>query len=112
MVENKTSSTFCEIISEKLKDKLVEIFVGEMYETLHQADFSYNSPMIICGRLVDGVGDCLILDSFHLNEDHKREFGNIIYINGYNIKAITELNTNGTLKEVLTNSTFYKKVKK
>lgn len=76
--------TYCEVIASKLKNKMVEIYLGDLYETKNYADTDRSLYFMICGKIIDAEGDCLIVDCLYLDEKNKStHLGNVAYINGY-----------------------------
>lgn len=93
--------TYAETIVENLKDKLVQIYFGDSYEETHYDDSSRNIPAVIIGKVIGGAAECIILDCLYLDDNKERRFGNIQYINPYNIQAITEIDGRGTIKDAI-----------
>jgi hypothetical protein len=102
-------STYAEVIAERLRNKIVQIYFGDNYEQTHYDDSTRNVPATIIGKIVDADGDCLIVDSFYLDEKRERKFGNIQYINSYNIYSIIPLDGHGSLKEAIESAHAIKK---
>lgn len=107
--ENKTA-TFSELVSKIYKDKIIEIYFGDIYEQINLADFSPNVFISICGKIIDAHGDCLFIDSYYVDEDKEIKSGNIVTINGYNVKAILEVDGSGQLKDILLSTRSTKKI--
>ena len=95
-----TSQTFTEALVQNLQDKLVEIYVGQQHEQTTYMDAAVNINSVICGKIIGGAGDCLIVDSFYVDNDKRIQSGNIIYLNGYNIVSVNELNGKGSFKDM------------
>ena len=112
LTSESNSSTFAEVISENLKDKFVEVFFGEAFEVLKQADSDRNMFTTICGKLLGATGDVLILNCFYVDDNGISRLGNIVYINGYAIKAISEINACGSLHETFLSTIDSKKIHK
>lgn len=92
--------TYVESLVDFLKDKLVELYVGDQYEQVAYSDNTQNVSSVLVGKIVGGEGDCLIFDSLYRDKiDKKQKHGNIVYINGYNIRAACELNGSGSFRD-------------
>ena len=101
--EGKQKPSYVEVVAELLKGKAVEIFLGDEYEELNQNDFNVKVQTVLCGFLVGALGDCLLVDCIYADaKDKTIKHGNIIMVNGYAIKAITELDGDGTLNHAFT----------
>ena len=96
----KVKYTYAESISILLKDKLVEIHVGDNYELIKFSDTELNFPCIYIGKVVGALDDCLILNGYKIDKKSKtKSFGNYLYINGFSIKCISEVDDNGAIKD-------------
>lgn len=96
--------TYAESIALNLKDKLVQIYFGDVYEETFYADNSVKTPSVLIGKVVGAEGECLILNCFFRNDDGENVLGNVHYLNSINIQAITELDGNGTIKDAISSS--------
>jgi len=94
-----------------LKGKLLEISIGDDYEELVMSDHVKKVNGVIYGFLKDIVDDFIILDCFYINKQNEIKSGNIIYINTWAIKAFTEVNSSGSLNDVLLGSGHTRKIK-
>lgn len=105
--------TFAETISLLYKDKYVEIYFGDVSEQLTLADFSRNIYNVVCGKVIDAYGDMLILDCAFIDDNGETKMqDNMVIVNGFNIKAITELDGTGQLKDVFMNTITSSKIRK
>lgn len=96
----KVKYTYAESISILLKDKLVEIHVGDNYELIKFSDTELNFPCIYIGKVVGALDDCLILNGYKIDKKLKtKSFGNYLYINGFSIKCISEVDDAGAIKD-------------
>lgn len=93
---NKKTSTFAETIAHIFKDKKIEIYLGDQHEQLQKSDSTILINQSILGTVIGAHGDCLIINSLFY-KNNKIHDGNIIFVNGYNIKAISELDNNGSM---------------
>lgn len=104
--------SYVEIVAKYLKDKMVEVYLGDTYEQIQLADYTTIVNSVIVGKIIDAENDCLILDSFFVNKENNQvESGNIQFINGYNIKTISPLDGDGTLNDIFINPKRARKIK-
>lgn len=73
--ENKS---FCEFIGEMLKDKLVEVYMGDKYEEVSTEQITTPYPSVFCGKVIAGYKNCLILNCSYI-KNKKSEVGNIVF---------------------------------
>lgn len=78
--------TFSSEIIKYLKNKSVEVYMGDTFRVLKYSEFDDNKKEVIRGTLIDSSGDLLILEVTDKLSFQK----NIVYINGYSVKAILE----------------------
>ena len=94
--------SYVDSIVKLLKGKLVEIYLGDQFEQVQFADNTSSVNAVMYGIIKDGEGDCLVLDSMHVDKALKIVVhGNVIYINGSNITAISEIDGTGTIKDAI-----------
>lgn len=95
-------ATYVESVAKFLEGKFVEVYTGDQYESVQFADNTTNTNSIMYGVIKSADGDCLVLDSMHYDKSlRKLVHGNIIYLNGLNIHAITEVDGFGTIKDAI-----------
>lgn len=109
--EGRTAS-FSELLTMVCKDKLIEIGFGDIYEQINLSDFSPNVFSVICGKIIDAHGDSLFIDCYYVDNGKLVKSGNIVLINGFNVKYITEVDGNGQLKDILLNVRSTSRIKK
>lgn len=93
-------STYIETVFEMLQDQMVEVYIGDTYESISYADSGKNNYAVIVGRFIDAKGDCMVLNSVH-RKGKILVHGNKIYINGYNIYAIVAMDGHGTIRDAI-----------
>lgn len=103
--------TFAEKINEDLNGKLVEILIGESYEELQLDQISANYPAVIVGKVIDAIGNVLILDCAYI-ENRSFKFGKKIYLNDYNITYLSEVDSKCSLEDLLLRSKDTKQILK
>lgn len=94
-----------------LKGKLLEVSIGDEYEELVMADHVKKVNGVIYGVLQDITGDFFVLNCYHITKEGQLSDGNIVYLNSWNIKAFTEVNSHGCLNDVFLSSSHTHKMK-
>ena len=104
-LKDQQASTFAELISELFKDKYVEIYVGDTYETLNTEQVSMDYPAVFFGKVVSSFKDCLIINSVYVDRLTKEyRLGNFMFINDRSIRALSEVDGIGTLGDMFIRS--------
>ena len=97
--------SFAELVYKLMKDKLVEVYIGDTYEDLKSQDSTMKVNAVICGIVKGAYGDCLILDCAYVEQNSKKIiFGNIVCLNERSIRTLTEVDNNGSLKDTFISS--------
>ena len=96
--------TYAEFIAELFKDKFIEIYLGDAYETISTEQVSSAYPAVFCGRVVGAFRECIILNSVYVNKAKQVQLGNFLFINERAIRALTEIDNNGTIEEMFLRS--------
>jgi len=96
----KNAHTYAESIAILLKDKLVEVHVGDMFETIKLEDHEFNMPCLYVGVVIGALDDCLVLKGYKFDLENKtKKLGNFLFINGFSIKAISEIDGSGSISD-------------
>lgn len=104
---------FSDELINKFRGKILELYIGDQYESLTFNDYSQQQNATIYGRLVDVLDRFLILDCFYVDKKTNQvKTGNIIYINTFQIKAMSEVNDEGSLDDIFLSAKDVAKVKK
>lgn len=105
---NERQKTFAEFIAVLLKDKMVEIYMGDSYEEVSVEQVSMSYPAVFCGKVVGAFKECLVLDSYYVtvnkNKVKEQVSGNLVFINERGIRALTEIDGQGTVNDLFTRS--------
>lgn len=96
----------------KLKGKLLELYIGDQAETINYEDYSVPQNCIIYGKLIEVFDRFIVLDCYYINSAKQICSGNIVYINSFQIRVMTELNDNGSLNDVFLDAKSSEKVRK
>jgi len=80
-----------------IKNKLVEIAIGDEYEQVVNNDANINMQSVVVGYPIEIYGDFIAVKTMFLDDKNVIQRDNLIYINSMQIKLITEINSNGSL---------------
>jgi len=97
------NKTFAEFIAELLKERFVEIYLGDSFEEIKLEQNSVAYPAVFCGKVIGAFKECLIVNSFFPNKGSK-QLGNIIFINERAIRSLKEIDGNGTINDLFIKS--------
>lgn len=104
---------FSDELLTKFKGKMLEIYIGDQCETLTFEEYSVPQNCIIYGRLVDVLDRFIIVDCYYVDKATKQvKSGNFCYINGFQIRAMTEMNDNGSLNDIFLDQRSADKIRK
>lgn len=105
VVNSKGSGkTLAEFLAELYKDKFLEIYVGDSYEEISVDQVSTSYPAVFCGRVVAAYRECLVINCVFTNQANKLQLGNMVCISERAIRALNEVDGNGTLEDMLLRS--------
>lgn len=103
---------FSDELAEKFKGQMVELYIGDQYESLTFEDFSQQQNASIYGKLIDILDRFIILDCFYVDKSGELHTGNMVYINTFQIRAMSAVNDNGSLNDIFLSAKDVAKVKK
>lgn len=112
MSTTKDKTSYIEQVVTFLKGQVVEVYMGEAYEVIKLDQSESQSPQVFIGKVVDGSGDCLVLQTLNVNEANKISCDKLIFIQGYNIYSISPVTDHSVLNDILFKSTDLHKVLK
>lgn len=99
--------TFAEFIAEIFKDKYLEIYMGDSYEETKLEQTSMAYAAVFCGKVMGAYRECLIINSFRTvgsGRNSSRKTGNIVFLNERAIKALREVDGEGTINDLFIKS--------
>jgi len=103
---------FSDELLENFMGKICEIYIGDQAEVLQFEDYSVPQNCIIYGRLVEILDRFVKLDCYFIDKQTKQlRSGNMVFINAFQIRAMTELNSHGTLNDIFLNAKSSEKVR-
>lgn len=86
----------------KLRGKIVELYIGEQSETINYDEISVPQNSSIFGKIIDVLDRFVVLQCLYV-ENREVRLGNKIYINTFQIRAMTELDGHGSLQDIFLN---------
>jgi hypothetical protein len=98
------TKTFAEFIAEVFAGRFIEIYLSDSYEEISMEQISQNYPAVFCGKVISAYRECLVINSVFINQAHKMELGNLMFISERAIKSINEIDGNGTMEDMFLRS--------
>ena|ERR1035437_4971134 len=99
-----SGKTFAEFIVEIFKDKFIEIYVGDAYEDVSTEQISTAYPAVFCGKVVGAYRECLIINCAYVGQNRHLQLGNMMFISERAIRALNEIDGNGTMEDMMLRS--------
>src|SRR5271157_3726461 len=99
-----TGKTFAEFLVVIFKDKFIEIYVGDSYEDVSTEQINTAYPAVFCGKVVAAYRECLIINCAFVAQNRHLELGNLMFINERAIRALNEVDGNGTMEDMMLRS--------
>jgi hypothetical protein len=96
-----------------MKGEIVEIFLGEKYQSLSYSDGDVDENSVIYAKVIDVLDRFVKVHCYYIDpitKDIKDD--NIVYINTFQIRALTVCNGNGSIDDIFLSSRASKKVRK
>lgn len=99
-----SGKTFAEFLAEIFKDKFIEVYVGDSYEDVSTEQISTTYPAVFCGKVVAAYRECLIINCAFVGQNKHLQLGNMMFVNERAIRALNEVDGNGTLEDMMLRS--------
>lgn len=99
-----SGKTFAEFLAEIFKDKFIEVYVGDSYEDISTEQINTTYPAVFCGKVVAAYRECLILNCAYVAQNRHLAMGNMMFVNERAIRALNEVDGNGTLEDMMLRS--------
>ena len=97
---------FSDELLNKFKGKILELYIGDQCETLNFEEYSVPKNCSIFGKLIDVLDRYLILECYYIDSRSKGLRSDLtVYINTFQIRAMTELDGKGSLDDIFTSAT-------
>lgn len=85
--------------------KTIEVYLGDQSETLNFDEYSVPQNCSIFGKLIDVFDRFIILNCYYIDPRTKQlRQGNTLYVNAFQIRAMSEVNDKGSLADVFLHS--------
>jgi hypothetical protein len=101
---NKSGKTFAEFLAELFKDKFVEIYLGDAYETVSTEQISTDYAAVFCGKIVAAYKECLVISAAHIDMNQKMRLGKLVFISERAIRALSPVGEAGILQDLFMKS--------
>jgi hypothetical protein len=100
-----SGKTFAEFLVEIFKDKFIEVYVGDAYEDVSTEQISTTYPAVFCGKLIAAYRECLVINCAFVAQNTKHlQLGNMVFVNERAIRALNEIDGNGTMEDMMLRS--------
>jgi hypothetical protein len=99
-----SGKTFAEFLVEVFQGKLIEVYVGDSYEDVSTEQINTAYPAVFCGKVVAAYRECLVLNCAHVGNNKHLQMGNLVFINERAIRALTPVDGNGILEDMMLRS--------
>lgn len=97
----------------KFKGKILEFYIGDQSETMNYDEVSIPKNCSIFGKLVDVLDRMVVVDCYYIDQTTKQvKSGNKIYLNSFQIRAMTEVDGNGSLADIFLSVNAAAKIRK
>lgn len=113
-----SGKTFAEFLAVLFKDRFIEVYLGDSYEEVSMEQTSTSYPAVLCGKVIAAYRECLVINGAYVSATAKPgkpqqlQLGNLIFINERAIRALTEIDGNGILEDMLFRSRHSLDIKK
>jgi hypothetical protein len=107
-----TLRSFSDELLQKFHGKVCEFYIGDQAETISLEETSIPQNCVIFGRLVDVLDRFIIIDCYYVDGSGKVKSGNLVYLNTFQIRVMSELDGNGSLNDVFLSCRSADKVRK
>lgn len=104
---------FSDELLNKFMGKTIQIYIGDISETLNFDEISIPQNCCIFGKLIDVLDRFIIIDCFYIDQQTKTlKTGCEVYINTFQIRAMSEVNHKGSLNDIFLHINDIKTIRK
>ena len=99
--EDGRTKTFAEFIAVLFKDQLIEIYLGDEYESVSTEQISTTYPAVFCGKVISAYKECLVLSCIYTEGEHKSrvlKMGNLVFVNERAIRGLNQIDGKGNME--------------
>ena len=105
-------ATFAEFIAKLFLNKFIEIYLGDFYEEINTEQISNQYIAVFSGKVIGAYKECLIIDTMYIDANSKKyRLGHILFINERSIRALSEVDGNSLLWDMVLKSKDALKIK-
>ena len=91
-------------MAELFKDKFVEIYLGDAYETISTEQISTDYAAVFCGKVVGAYKECLIISAAYIDINQKMRLGKLVFISERAIRALSPVGEAGIMQDLFMKS--------
>jgi len=101
----KGHSTIAEFWYELFKDKYVEVYLGDAYETVSTEQVSTPYPTVFFGKVIAAYKECLVMEGAYLDRlTNTSKLGKQIFISERSVRGLCEVDGNGIMDDIFLRS--------
>jgi hypothetical protein len=98
-------ATVAEFLCKVFKEKVVEVYQGDIYEEISFDQISSTYPAVFSGKVIAAYEHCLVLEGSYIDrKTNRRKLGKQIFISDRCIKALCEVDGKGILDDIFLRS--------
>jgi len=98
-------STIAEFWYELFKDKYVEVYLGDAYETVSTEQVSTPYPTVFSGKVIAAYKECLVIEGSYIDRRTKtNKVGKQIFISERSVRGLCEIDGNGIMDDMFLRS--------
>ena len=98
-------ATVAEFFYALFKDKYIEVYMGDAYETINTEQVSSTSIAVFSGKVIGAYRECLIIEGSYIDRRlHTWHVGKQIFISERGIRGLCELDGKGILDDIFLRS--------
>jgi len=104
---------FSDVMLERCKNEIVEVYIGDQYETIEYEGFSQPQNATIFGRVIDILDRFIVLNCFYVDQATKEvKHDHVVFINSFQIRAMTIIDGKGSLDDIFLSTKDVSTIKK
>jgi hypothetical protein len=101
----KGHATIAEFWYELFKDKYVEVYLGDAYETVSTEQVSTPYPTIFFGKVIAAYKECLVIEGAYIDRrNNVSKMGKQIFISERSVRGLCEVDGNGIIDDIFLRS--------
>jgi hypothetical protein len=104
--------SFSDELLTKFKGKVLEFYIGDQAENISWEEYSIPMNSVIIGKLIEVLDRFITIQCYYIDKSGKTKSDLIVYINAFQIRAMSELDGNGSLNDVFLGCKNAEKIRK